>query len=302
MSTKIFYGEQQCQAIKNSNQQCTNKGYFLINDDQVVCGIHSKKFDDRVELSRRSEKEKKEIKTEQVKNHEKTVEDAAQQNRYNETCGNVILVKIESRKALVTHSGYLNVFPNFKHQNRTDGFGCSSLSPMSLGPVDHGQPDVDPALNLENFHQYSKCFLEEVDENENPSIIFVDNRIRGFSNTIPHRHKFTKKDKPLYSIWTDRDGFSHKIDYITSRQFYCSFYERLARKQDDFSYLKDLLENGYNLAIQGYDAYEIGSTPEEIEQTYLDPRRPFGHERCLKTMLVLNEESYPWRKYKTFEF
>jgi hypothetical protein len=50
--------------------------------------------------------------------------------------------------------GFLKVFPNYKHQNRQDGFGCMKLSPKYLGPVDHGQPDLPPALNIENFHQY----------------------------------------------------------------------------------------------------------------------------------------------------
>ena len=51
--------------------------------------------------------------------------------------------------------GYLKVFPNFKHQNRKDGFGCASLSPKALGPVSDGSRH---AKNIENFHQGAKIF------------------------------------------------------------------------------------------------------------------------------------------------
>lgn len=41
---------------------------------------------------------------------------------------------------------------------------------------------------------------------------------------------------------------------------------------------------------------------ENIEKEYLNDKVPFGHERVLFTMLTLNENDYPWKKYKTFNF
>jgi hypothetical protein len=70
----------------------------------------------------------------------------------------------------------------------------------------------------------------------------------------------------------------------------------------DFQQLKAWREDGFNLAIHGYDAFPMKTTKEDIEQTYLNPKEPFGHERVLMSMLCLKEEEYPWRIYKTFEF
>jgi hypothetical protein len=45
----------------------------------------------------------------------------------------------------------------------------SELSPMQLGPVDHGIAEMPLALNLENYWQGSKVFDNEVDKNNNPT-------------------------------------------------------------------------------------------------------------------------------------
>ena len=72
--------------------------------------------------------------------------------------GVVILFKMQHKKAVGFEDGYLNVFPNYNHENRKDGYGCPSLSPMILFPVDHGQPVLPVAQNLENFHQGNKFY------------------------------------------------------------------------------------------------------------------------------------------------
>ncbi len=178
----------------------------------------------------------------------------------------------------------MNVFPNFKHQNRKDGYGCRKLSPMYLGPVEHGQPNLPPSKNIENFHQFSKVFQEEVDKDGNPSKLFYKNRLSGYLDDTPHRHKFKGKEKnkniPLYFMWVDKDGKEHRLDYITSRQFYCNFYARLASEKKDFKHLVELINKGYNIQICGYDAnpihYDEDNLVENIEKEYLNPDAPFG--------------------------
>ena len=39
-----------------------------------------------------------------------------------------------------------------------------------------------------------------------------------------------------------------------------------------------------------------------IEAAYLNPAEQFGHERVLFTMLTTPEQSWPWRKHKSFDF
>lgn len=301
MAEQVYYGESPCTAtVKSSGQACRNKAYYLVGG-LVVCGVHGK-GSDRVELPKRPAAEKALIKSENISSHLQTVEAAAQANAAAGRRGDVILIKFENRRAVKFVPGYLNVFPNNKHQDRPEGFGCASLSPMRLGPVVHGQPDLPEAKNLENFHQGNKCFPQEADESGNPTLAFVENRLKMYCDPEPHRHKFSRGDRPLYSVWTDKTGTSYKIDYLSSRQFYCNFYERLAKVQNDYLQLGEWLDEGYNLAIQGYDAFHMGLSPDEIEATYLNPAQPFGHERCLVAMLVLQEEEYPWRTYKDFDF
>lgn len=154
-------------------------------------------------------------------------------------------------------------------------------------------------MNLENFHQANKVFTNEIDENANITNEFYITQKKMYLNPLPQRHKYTSKDKPLYSIWRDKQNNEHKIDYVTSREFYCHFYERETKNNPDFIKLKKMIEDGYNLMIHGYDAYNI---TKNIEDHYTDKYSPFGHELVLYTMLVTPSEKYVWHKYKTFEY
>ena len=302
----VYYGETNCSAIlgsgKNRGTSCQNKAYFEVAG-KYLCGVHSKGKDEVIELPKRSKKEVKDRTEEEYKQRQKEIEEAREKNVKDGKKGSVILLRIRMRQKPEYVKGFLNVFPNYRHEGRTDGYGCSELSPMKFGPVDHGQPGLPPSLNLENFHQGNKCFCEEVDSQGNPTSLYYDNRLKFYTDPTPHRHKYkgTKANKniPLYSIWVTGDGVAakeHRIDYITSRQFYCTFYERLAFQTKAFGKLKQMLDEGNNLAIQGYDAYGEKDT---IEKSYLDSSSPFGHEKVLKAMLL---GEYPWRKYQTFEF
>jgi len=299
---QIYYGELKCQ-----HEPCKNKAYYQLNN-KYVCGVHSRN-QDRSELPKRSKREQDQIKIGKMNNDLMLIEQYRQLNINNGKRGNLVLSKMYMMKEPEYIEGYYRIFPNFKHQNRKDGFGCMKLSPKYLGPVKHGQPGLPDALNIENLHQSNKCFQQEVDENGNPTQLFYVNRLKFYTDPVPHRHKYrgTEKNKniPLYSIWIDKNGQEHRLTYIESRQFYCNFYERLASQQEDFKTLKNLLDNGYNLQICGYDANRIeGNEPINIliEKEYLNNGRPFGHEKILYAMLLLEEQDYPWRKYKTFDF
>jgi hypothetical protein len=97
----------------------------------------------------------------------------------------------------------------------------------------------------------------------------------------------------------DKDKKEHRLNYIQSRQFYCTFYERLASVEPDFTKLQQLKDTGTNLQIIGYDAHPIVGI---VEDAYLDPSAPFGHELVLYTMLTEEPANWPWRKHKTFDF
>jgi hypothetical protein len=312
----IYYGEIPCQATYGYGKACRNKAYFKISQPEefYVCGQHVKKYNNATELFKNPNKKKDTLR--QLSYRQSLVEKAAEQNRAQNSIkskamgfiGQVICTKMFMMRDPQHIDGFLKVFPNFKHQNRKDGYGCKALSPKAMGPILHNQPRLPPAKNLENFWQFSKVFPDEVDEKGEPTPAFFEAQIRAFNDPIPHRHKPNAKKSststninvPLYSVFRRKDGTLVKYKYVESRQIYCNYYERIALKTKEFQHLKDLLKQGYNLQICGYDAYDVTKTPEDH---YLDGSKPFGHELVLYTMLVVDDPScYPWRMYTTEEF
>lgn len=297
----IYYGESTCQAICGSGTNCRNKAYWLVKK-QYLCGMHSKS-QKRTELPKNPNA--KADREQLLIQRRKLVKKTAKKNRKQGKIGDVILTKMYMMRDPEHVDGYLKVYPNYKHQNRQDGYGCMALSPKAMGPINHGQPGLPIAKNLENFHQGNKVFRSETHK-KNPTDDWYKIQKRMYKDPEPHRHKDAaktikgNKNIPLYSIWRRADGTEIKISYIESRQFYCTFYERIARKLPEFKYLKTKLAKGYNLQIIGYDAYPITKT---IEEHYLDDSKPFGHELVLYTMLVESDpKKYPWRIHKTEVF
>ncbi len=293
-----YYGQVKCEAKLKKGGNCKYKAYYLDNQTHL-CGVHSNK-NTRAELPKNPNKD---IETKEFhqKRFEK-IEETAKTNLEKGRIGKIICTKLRMRKEIVYQDGFLAVFPNNLHQNRRDGFGCCSLSPMRMGPVDHKQPGLSPAKNLENFHQGNKVFPSEL-ENGEPGPKFFQLQKEIYQDEIPHRHKIlrenkslkVKKEKPVYSIWIRPDGSIVKKSYIESRELYCYFYEQFARENSDFYRLAEMLDDGYNLEIFGYDGDKVDCP---IDQLYLDPKKPFGHEMVPYTMLtVTNPAEYPWRKH-----
>ena len=308
----IYYGDTQCSAIyksgKKKGKQCDNNAYYD-QDGSYLCGVHSKK-EKRKELKKNPNAAK--LKQELLKQREILVFNMAMQNEANHKKGDIICSKFKMMQESEHFDGYLKVFPNFKHNNRKDGFGCSSLSPKSLGPVEHNQPGLPIALNLENFHQASKCFESELKDGV-PGSEFYVTQIAMFKDSEPHRHKKVAKEisgnKNIckFWIWKTQDGIEKRFSYLECRQFYCNFYERLVVKEKQYSELLEFVAKGFNIQIIGYDGYDVnlvqGDTmAQKLDMCYNDTTRPFGHKLVLFSMLTLKLEDYPWRRYKTENF
>lgn len=289
----VYYGTTTCNAQLASGRACTNKAYFSA-DAGYYCGVHAKKYENACQLP-------KDTHTKQRKNVENETRTQAAENakRINNECGalgNVSCRKMKMMKEPQHIDGYYSIFPNFKHGNRKDGIGMPQLSPMSLGPVDHGQPGLPIALNLENFWQSSK-FYEGQSEEE-----FRETQRTWFMDAEPHRHN-KKGVKPLGWVWTNDEGTATLYSYVEARQFYCTFYQRLAKATQQWQELVELVEGGGNVNILGYDGVDIDNpSAEQLEALYLDDQQPFGHELVLVTMLMLWEEDYPWNIHRTVDF
>ena len=298
----LYWGQELCSAAKANGEKCKNIAYYHI-DQTLLCGVHSggKRKEQRVELPHHPEE--KEIKEAYLTRHKIEYESVALSNREKNIKGKVTLYKMKMMKNVGFVHGVVNIFPNFKHGGRVDGIGLPSLSPKSIGPIDHMQPGLPTAQNLENFHQGNKVFPAEVDEKGQVMDIFFETQRKMYNDKFPHRHKEVSGgvNVPLFSLWKDKESILHRISYFESRQFYCIYYERATLDNADYIHLKDMMSNGYNLRICGYDAYEV-TNDHSIEDCYCDISRPFGHELVLYAMLTEPEEKWPWRKYKTFDF
>lgn len=291
-SKMVYYGENICQGETKNGKKCANFAYYIKND-KILCGVHCRK--DRIKLPVNPNKNK--IEEEQLEAEYKCIENIALKNKKNGKKGEVIVTKLKMMKKPEDVKGYLKIFPNYKHQSRKDGFGCSSLSPKSLGPIDHGMSNLPIAKNLENYHQFAKIFSFEKDD-------VLTKRIEGYSSNIPQRHKYDRKmllkhgknvNIPLYSIYYDKDEKEHRYSYLECRYFYCHWYEKLAPETQDFKKLIEMINDGYNLQIIGYDGYNIVDT---LVNHYIDISKPFGHELVLYSLLVCNNPSeYPWNIY-----
>jgi hypothetical protein len=101
-------------------------------------------------------------------------------------------------------------------------------------------------------------------------------------------------NQPLYAVHKTTEGVEKRFTYVQSRYFYCCAYEKLAIQTREFKQLQDMINQGVNLLICGYDAYEITQT---LYTHYCDPIHPFGHELVLYTLLTSNI-TYPWHQYR----
>ena len=295
-----FYGESSCEHTyksgKKKGTQCDNHAYYEYMGT-YTCGVHSKKGDrTKLEVNpKKADIEEKRLEDEKV-----IIEQMALIHRQNKKKGDVVCSKLRMMKKPDDIEGYMKVFPNFKHQTRRDGFGCASLSPKSLGPVDHNMPGFPPAKNIENYHQFAKIFQFELEDLEKAKQLRID----AYNSNKPCRHKYDSKllkkhnkniNIPLYSVYIDKFGNEHQYTYIQCRYFYCHWYEKLAKQTQDFKQLVTMINNGYNLQIVGYDGYQ---PTDNLYSHYLDESKPFGHELVLYTMLtVINPSEYPWNLY-----
>jgi hypothetical protein len=302
---QVYKGEKICQGSYKSgakkNQPCDRPGYFMAGG-QVLCGTHSKGMD-RVELDENPHKSQ--VNKAANDHREERVVEFMTRNMNQGLKSQVVVTKLYGRKNPEHRDGFMSVFPNNKHGDRTDGLGMNTLSPMRMGPIVHFIPDAPIAKTLEDFWQSSKMYKCESQDGE-PTEEYVRTRNAGFQNDKPQRHKKVRdfESGVVCSIWYDDQGQVHKLGYVESRQVYCAIYEHFARQSPQFAELVEARDNGMNLNIIGYDGHDVerypGDTLEaKFEAAYLDPQLPFGHEMCLQALLILEPSQLPWRKHTT---
>lgn len=306
IESRAFYGEGTCQRT----EACEKKAYYW-SKGQSVCGAHSRSDGSRSPLAPNPNKDK--IEEEKLESLVEAAE--AHASTTQEMRGRIGLRRLGMMKPTPMVAGYYTVLPNARAKAKGKlVVALPELSPMNLGPVLHGQPNLPECANLENFHQFNKVFKSEVDESGERTQAWFTRRQSGYKDTQAHRHKLgaskTEHNKKagkgesgnpcLYSIFVKPDGQEMKCNYIQSRVFYCTFYDRLARETASMQRLvDDVYVHHRSILIAGYDAKnEDEVTAEQIADWYLDPSHPFGHEHVIAAMIIYwnNPDDLPWRQ------
>ena len=307
--------QQTCNAGKQTQSPCTEKARYVVfrNDhQQYVCGHHAKCS--KTKLPVMSEDQARAYRDLQNAAFDALAKNQADENKTAGKRGTVILHRMRMMHNVERLAGYTDVYPNFRHYNPSGGIGMSGLSPKSPWLVEHGQPGLPPAQNIENFWQFSKRYSWETKES------FEKHREWGYRAETPHRHKtpetvrlcmeelgeyasFEERLRLSHSnhtsfvceafVWRDQEGKEHDLGVVEARTHYCSLYERYVKTRPEFHTLQEMLKNGGNIRLCGYDAHPI--TKETYLHEYNSSVHPFGHERQLWVMLSIDESLWPWK-------
>lgn len=257
----------------------------------MLCGVHSR-GKDRVQLTKPTKGERNAFNAARDERIFAQANARAKENRKAGRKGTVKIYHMRMMKRIEYPLGYMPVFPNRRHGDRTDGMGCPSLSPFNIGPIPlHGSPSE--CVSLEAFQQWSKCFKHEVEMDGTIPRFYVE-RDRVFSTPgEAQRHKASMEDFAFF-VHVGADGMERRYSYLESRVFYCTYYDIMARKLDEYRKLERMLTRGYDLLICGYDAKHSEEELEDLDRCYSAMIIPFGHELVLYTMLTGKDK--PWEK------
>jgi len=164
-----------------------------------------------------------------------------------------------------------------KEVDTTSNSGAwSGLSPFILGAEKYG------ARRFENLWQFSKVYPDQVSSNGEPTQDWYIWRYKGFTDTRAHRYPKGKGAIPLYSYWN-----GNKLRYIEARKtIYIPIYAELVQTTPSFSRLKWLHEQGFDLVLRDYDAYDhtlLGMTLRDVAN---NPNKKCGHAFVLCMILT----------------
>jgi hypothetical protein len=154
------------------------------------------------------------------------------------------------------------------------------LSPFFLGPVKlYGDYT---SLNVENAWQYSKCYTQYLDENNEPGPAYFDWAKKGWNKRVADRYPMGRGSKPLYSLW---DG--KKLGYVDARKkIYIPLYSNAVRDTIAFSKLKEVFESTEFLVLQDFDAHNINVIGYDINKLIDNDKIKVGHGYVLAMMLL----------------
>jgi hypothetical protein len=311
MSTAI------CEAIKGDGAPCGKKAKWIANEKRY-CGIHVKKFPDRVEIDPKPEKKKKPVKKATLGGegsgstseagllnaHQQSVIEAQRENRKKKKpMGTITITVAEGRKMGPLIDGFERIYTDPRNVSKRDGMLVPELHPARIGPIEHDQPTLPPAKNLEVFHRANQVYSETAGKT------FHTNQVKAYGEEKPKR----AAGKPLvFYMWRVPPNHpkGEVVDFaeckelhltpLDGREIYSKTYHKMVCRSAAFMDLVRRMELGYNLDIVSVSKME--GSQAECEALYRDLSRPFHYTHVLYMMLLYVSkkapaEKLPWNKF-----
>jgi hypothetical protein len=154
------------------------------------------------------------------------------------------------------------------------------LSPFFLGPVKINNNKT--SFNLENAWQYSKCYKEFIDENDNVSDKYYKWAHNGWNTKWAVRYPMGKGASPLFSLWNGK-----RLDYIEARkEIYIPLYIEAVRKTEAYKKLKQIYKEKGKVVLFDFDGYEFEMTKTNFNEVVDNPHKKMGHAFVLAKLLL----------------
>lgn len=138
---------------------------------------------------------------------------------------------------------------------------------------------------VENVYQSSKVYKCHLDSNNEPNKEWYIWRTKILNSKKPIRYPMGKGSKPEYLYW---DG--NHYGYLDSRRkIYAPLYGNAV--QQVYAYQRLIREyirskdNGFDIYLKDFDAYDFHSMNKSFEQCLDDPNMKFGHSFVLYYLL-----------------
>ncbi len=139
-----------------------------------------------------------------------------------------------------------------------------------------------PAKRFENLWQFSKVYKQHLGKDGYPSPGWFVWRELGFKSDTPFRYPMGKGAIPEYSFWK-----SEKLSYLDARKrIYIPEYAKNVRCTDSYKRLEALYQDGKDLILLDYDAYDHQAMGASLQDVINNPKQKMGHAFVLIMMLT----------------
>lgn len=156
------------------------------------------------------------------------------------------------------------------------------LSPFLLGPIRlYEGAGLYQSKNFENVWQYAKTYIDQVDEENNPTPEYFKWAQAGWRSERASRYPKGKGARPLYHWWA-----GEKLGLIEARKkIYVPLYGRAVAKTKAFALLKEEYQKKKSITLWDFDGYDYRAQGMTIQDAVNNPNRSLGHAFVIAHLL-----------------